>query len=198
MAIKTRVSDRDFLGGDDIMKATGARYSLVQQDGVDDKGKPKYVSVEDFDFDFSQDGPAKTAFAIFGYHTKVGNVANTILNHKDAPGTLQDAANAIKEFIQGVKDGLWREPGVAGPRYDVAVLAKAIAAVTGKPEAEYSAKMDWRVDQRTGGRVAAGADGTFPRGAISYPAFAMRNKAVAAKYAELGGVTGKEVEVTAL
>jgi len=207
---KNKRSDRARIDADgkeilDVGNAAGARYSLVQQDGVDADGDPKYKSVEDFDVYLDPQHPkyigdfGVIAFATIGVHTKVGNVANTVLNNKEKPGTLDDARNAITDFLNGVREGQWREPGAAiGPRYDVAILATAIAQVTGKPESDYTGKMDWRVDQRTGGRVALGADGSYAKGSITYPAFAMRNKAVAAKYAELGGATGKEVDLSAL
>src|SRR5262245_4368335 len=99
MATKQKVSDRGFIGGDDMTNAKGATYSLVAQDGVDDKGKAKYVAMHEFKRQWDITNPDSLRemlwFACFGFHTKVGNVANTVLNNEKAPGTLDDAANAI-------------------------------------------------------------------------------------------------------
>lgn len=206
---KTKRSDRTWIDTDgketEQAKAVGARYSLVQQDGVDSDGDPKYVSVYDCDVYLLPSHPkyigdfGAIALGAIGVHTKVGNVVNTVLNNEKQPGTLDEARQAAIDFVAGLADGKWREPGVGvGPRYDTAILAKALAAATGKPETEFVAKMDWKVDPKTGARAAPGANGDYAKGTIGYPAFAMRNKTVAGKYAELGGSTGKEVGLDAL
>lgn len=206
---KTKRSDRTWIDADgkecEQSRAVGARYSLVQQDGVDSDGDPKYVSVYDCDVYLLPSHPkyigdfGVIALASIGHHTKTGNVVNTVLNNDKNPGTLDEARQAAADFIDGLQQGKWREPGTGiGPRYDVAILAKALAAATNKPESEFASKMDWRVDPKTGARAAAQADGSYAKGVVGYPAFAMRNKAVAAKYAELGGSTGKEVDLSVL
>lgn len=127
-----RVSKRDFLDAsgqvvDKIGEATGARYTLL--------GTGK-----EFDIDFSDAsmwGPGRpgTMCAIFGYHTKVGNVANTVLNDKDSPGSAEDAGDECEAWLDGLDKGVWREaaePGTRGPKYDNAILAVVLLELLGE------------------------------------------------------------------
>lgn len=134
---RSKVSLRDYLGPDGsvvktIEEATGGRYALLEDDG-------KTVS-KAFDEQFGEAGAFVTMCAIFGFQTKVGNVANTVLNDKDDPGTPDDAAAAISEFIAGGKDGTWADrTGGVGQKVDRPTLAKAVcevAAAAGKPQDE--------------------------------------------------------------
>jgi hypothetical protein len=73
---------------------------------------------------------ARAMFAQFGFVTKVGNVANSVLNGDD-PGTPEDAAADIEEFLAGLAmdPPVWREPGegrARGPKYDKDVLASVL------------------------------------------------------------------------
>lgn len=124
---RKKVSTRDFLNTsgevvERIEEATGARYTLLG-----DGGKP-------FDKQFGQAGTPGVMFAIFGFHTKVGNVANTVLNDKEEPGTPADAAAAIDEFIKLADEGKWAEraAGGVGARIDKDALAAAVVAVAQK------------------------------------------------------------------
>jgi hypothetical protein len=106
-----------------IEEATGARYILLAPGGN-----------VDFDLQCGPAGKIVTMAAIMGFHTKVGNVANTVLNDKDEPGTPDDAAQAIREFIAKASDAndpQWAErgAGVAGSRIDKDALAAAIITV---------------------------------------------------------------------
>jgi hypothetical protein len=118
-----------------IETAKGARYTLLDPNGNQDID---YVYGTNPDFD--------RMCAMFGFHTKVGNVANTVLNDKDEPGTPADAAAKIKEWMadaQSADDPTWAERtgGVGGARVDRDALAGSIVAVllatvdekTGKP-----------------------------------------------------------------
>jgi len=135
---KQKVSDRTFIDAngaevDRMEEATGARYTLAQI------GKS-------FDVQLGKPGELATMFAIFGFWTKIGNVANTTLNDKDDPGTAEDAASDIQEFLDGVTAGTWREAGTGaarGPKYDNAILAHVLfeqilnsASKGGKPVTE--------------------------------------------------------------
>lgn len=189
MATKQKVSDRDFINAsgavvDRIEQATGARYTLVQADGLDDKQKPKYKPFRAFDWQAGEAGNPTTMAAIFGFHTKFGNVVNTVLNDKEAPGTITDAAAAGEEWLAELNKGVWAERagGAGGLRYDPEVLAIAIASVTGKPADGFLAKMGWKVDPKTGAQVEADT-----KGALSYGAFAMRNAKVKAAYDAAAG-----------
>lgn len=103
-------------------------------------------------------------FSQFGFVTKVGNVANSILNGDD-PGTRTDAAAEIDEFITAVGAGTWREPGEGGPRgprFDKAVLAAALVSVLGAKAqgdaASYQARLDdkaYYAKVRTNAKVMA-------------------------------------------
>lgn len=189
MATKQKVSNRDFINAsgeivDQIEKATGARYTIVKANGTDDKGKPIYMNIQKFDWQAGEAGNPTTMAAIFGFHTKVGNVVNTVLNDKDAPGTADDAAAAAGEWIAELQKGVWAERagGAGGLRYDPEVLAMAIASVTGKPADGFLSKMGWKVDPKTGAQVDADT-----KGALSYGAFAMRNAKVKAAYDAAAG-----------
>jgi hypothetical protein len=115
------VSKREYLLADGsvaerIEDASGARYTLLG--GADGN--------IDFDELFANE-KFKTMCAIFGFHTKAGNVANTVLNDKSDPGTPDDAADAIREFIAGGYDGTWAErTGGVGVKIDKDQLAGAI------------------------------------------------------------------------
>lgn len=130
---RKRVSKRSFIDAsgkevDKIEEATGGRYTLL---GVQDG---------DYDAQLGAAGRFATMCAIFGYHTKIGNVANTVLNDSDEPGTPMDAGAAIKDFIAQANGGVWAErtTGAPGTRVDKDALAGAIVAVmlaSGKLEA---------------------------------------------------------------
>lgn len=88
-------------------------------------GKP----VETFDSSTLTEA-ARAMMAQFGFVTKVGNVANSVLNG-DEPGTPDDAAADIREFLAGLAldPPQWREPGegrARGPKYDKDVLAQVL------------------------------------------------------------------------
>lgn len=122
---RKRISKRDFIdanGGvvDKIEEASGGRYTLLAPEGN-----------LDFDAQLGAAGQFATMCAIFGFHTKVGNVANTVLNDKDEPGTPADAGAAIRDFIAQAQGGTWAEraAGAPGTRVDKDALAGAIVAV---------------------------------------------------------------------
>lgn len=113
------VSKRDFLDAagavvDKIEDATGARYTVLAPSGN-----------IDLDIQFGDDIPAAARMcAIFGFHTKMGNVANTVLNDKEEPGTPEDAAAECREFMALLESGKWAErTATVGARTDKAVLA---------------------------------------------------------------------------
>ena len=190
MATKQKVSERDYLDAsgnvtDKIEAAAGARYTLGYMDGE------KFTKVASWDQLFGEPGKKTTMFGILGFHTKLGNIANSVLNNDKNPGGPKDAANAVEEFIAS---DTWREPGtgVGVTRYDVALLAEILAQVTGRPADSFTAKMQWRVDAK-GSQVQPDANGEFPKGALTYPAFAMKNAKVRAAYDAKKG-TGPELD----
>jgi hypothetical protein len=142
---RKEVSKRSFLNVDSseaesIDAATGARYELLAPSG-------NIV----LDYKFGDDSDFDRKCALFGYHTKIGNVANTVLNDKDEPGSPQDAAAAIREFIQKAQgaDGVWADKtGGVGARVDKDALADSIHAVgtaagkAVKPVAEIRARLE--------------------------------------------------------
>lgn len=178
---KERVSQRDYLDSsgnvtDDVSKAAGARYTLGTMEG------DKFVPVASWDELFGEPGKKQTRYGILGFHTKLGNVANSVLNNAKNPGGVKDAATAIEEFVTSPN---WREPsaggGVTPVRYDTAILADVLAQLTGKPADGFAAKMSSRVD-KDGKAVAQESDGTWPKGSLTYPAYAMKNAQVRAEY----------------
>lgn len=107
-------------------EATGGRYALI----MDDK------TLRNFDRQFGDAGKLDTMLAIFGWHTKLGNVANSVLNDKDEPGDASDAADAIDAWIAGAEGGKWAEErtGGVGAKIDLDALANALVDV--KPDLE--------------------------------------------------------------
>lgn len=121
-AKRKTVSKREFIGVnggevDKIEEATGARYTLLGEGG------------ESFEAEFGDAGSFTTMCAIFGFHTKVGNVANTVLNGEEA-GTPAMASDEIRDFIEKAREGVWAErTGGVGARIDKDALAGAVVAV---------------------------------------------------------------------
>lgn len=128
--------------------------------------------------------PAKTMYAIFGALTLWGNVVNTAVNGPKGDPNANPIA-LISQRHAEIMSGQWsdREAGGGGVRYDREKLAAAIAAAKGERDpAPYLAKMDGKVDSKTGAAVPADT-----KGAISYGAYAMRNATVKAEYDKLTG-----------
>lgn len=107
---------------------------------------------------FGENPVMDRAFAAFGFHTKLGNVANTVRNDKQNPGTPDDEADAVDSFFLSLSvDGQWREPsdGPRGPKYDDDILAHVVhgyAVAQGKAQGDvafYKAKLTadsgWRM-----------------------------------------------------
>lgn len=100
------------------------------------------------DYRFGVNPVADRALAFFGFHTKVGNVCNTIRNDKvKGPGTPDDEADSADEWFTALMtEGKWREAGelgARGPKYDDDVLAAALvqlAAAKGlsRTESDYA------------------------------------------------------------
>lgn len=150
-AKRKAVSKRDFIDAagavvDKIEEATGSRYVLLDKQP---DGSPGHV----FDYQCGEVGKLTTMAAIFGLQTKIGNVANTVLNDKDEPGTPADAAAAIKEWLTQVEGGTWAERTTGGPgvRVDKPALAGAIVAVAiaaGKATAEQEGTLFATISKR--------------------------------------------------
>src|SRR5262245_46888714 len=103
-------------------------------------------------------------------------------------GTDQIEGDAApSRFNEFVLQRLERRGGGAGPSYDPAAMAQALAQVTGRNADEFRAKMDWRVDAKTGKRVEQDAAGEWPKGSKPYPSFAYENKDVAKVYDAIKG-----------
>ena len=137
-----------------------------------------------FDYVVGEAGNAGTMLGIFGGLTLAGNVVNSAVNGPKGDPNLNPIP-LIEERFKEIDSGIWAEraAGVGGVRYDRDKLAAAIAQAKGETNpAPYLAKMDHKVDPKTGGLVAADA-----KGAISYGAYALRNAAVKAAYDALTG-----------
>lgn len=137
-----------------------------------------------FEHQFGNPGTIETMLAIFGGLTLAGNVVNTATNGpKGDPAA--DVIPMIAERFAELQKGVWAErgAGVGGVRYDKTILAGVIAKLKGETdEAPYLAKMETKVDPKTGGTVASDA-----KGAISYGAYALRNPKVNEAYAAASG-----------
>lgn len=149
---------------DTTQAATSSRKSVSKRQykdakgeksiGPDANGSVEYVLLGDDgktplkSWTLDSKGPGLLQFAQFGFVTKVGNVANSVLNGDD-PGGRQDAADEVDAFLDALANGTWREPGEGGPRgpkYDRDVLAAAIVHVLADKAAGdaayYKAKLD--------------------------------------------------------
>lgn len=163
MGKRIKRSDRYHIdsNGDEVERmelATGAGYSLVSADGSE---------VQAFERQFGKPADSTTMHACLGWWTKLGNVANTVLNDKSDPanpGTLADAALAIVEHVEMTEKGIWREVDAGaprGPKYDKDILAGAMLAVltaSGKAKddlAGYRARLD---DKAYAAKVRARTD----------------------------------------
>lgn len=137
-------------------------------------------------------GKLETMLAIFGGLTLAGNIVNTATNGPKGDPNLNPIP-LIEERFKELETGIWadRAGGVGGVRYDKDKLAQAIAEAKGETDpAPYLAKMDGKVDPKSGAVVAPDT-----KGAISYGAFALRNATVKAKYDQL---TGGGTQISAL
>jgi hypothetical protein len=175
--------------------ATGLRYVHVPSAK---RAKPDYNPETDAP-------PAGTAFecdmtklpkeavymlAIFGGLTLAGNVVNTATNGPKGDKALNPVSIIVDRFAE-IADLKWSEGGGAGGgvRYNKDLLAQAIATAKGETDpAPYLAKMDNKVDQKTGAVVA-----NDTKGAISYGAYAYRNPKVKGEYEKLSGKGGVDL-----
>lgn len=195
-AKKTAVAVRDWIDGagapisaGDEAKTSGFRYVHL----------PKAKSLK-ADYNPESDPPPQGSFfecklgdlskeavymlATFGGLTLAGNVVNSATHGPKGDPNAEVIAEIEARFADIAK-GQWadRAAGVGGVRYDKDKLAAAIAQAKGeKDPAPYLAKMDHKVDQKTGAVVP-----TDTKGAISYGAFALRNAKVKAAYDALAG-----------
>lgn len=127
--------------------------------------------------------------AIFGGLTLAGNIVNTATNGPKGDPSI-NPISLIRDRFAEMATGVWadRSGGVGGVRYDREKLSQAIAQAKGETDpAPYLAKMDGKVDPKTGAVVAGDT-----KGAISYGAFALRNAKVKAAYDALAG-TGTDI-----
>lgn len=132
---------------------------------------------------------ARLMLAAFGAQTLAGNVVNTAVNGPKGDPNCNPVALIVDRFAE-IAAGNWsdREAGVGGVRYDKEKLAAAIAQAKGESDpAPYLAKMEGKVDPKTGAVVASDT-----KGAISYGAYALRNAKVKGAYDALAG-TGTEL-----
>lgn len=187
-AKRKSVSKRDFIDAsgaivDKIEEATGSRYVLLDPAGP-----------HTFDYQCGEAGKLTTMAAIFGLQTKIGNVANTVLNDKDEPGTPADAASAIKAWLTQVEGGTWAERTTGGPgaRVDKPALAGAIVAVaiaSGKADAANEADLFATISKRL-------EEGWTERNltAEQYVRQVRQVPAVAQEYATRVGKTAKSID----
>lgn len=127
---------------------------------------------------------ARLMLAAFGAQTLAGNVVNTAVNGPKGDPNVNPVDLIVARFAE-IANGTWadRAGGVGGVRYDKDKLSAAIANAKGETDpAPYLAKMEGKVDPKTGAVVANDA-----KGAISYGAYALRNAKVKAAYDALTG-----------
>lgn len=140
------IADRQWITADgtetkDETKAVGFRYVLLGE-GVDKAAKVASGKSFLYKFSVGQAGNPEIMLAIFGGLTKAGNIVNT-WNHEKPEERAADPIEAISDWFSMLDTGKWGEERSGGgiARFDAAALAKALATVTGKPEAEFVAKL---------------------------------------------------------
>lgn len=126
-------------------------------------------------------GKASTMLAIFGGLTKAGNIRSTLINGPKGDPRA-DVIQGISDWFDELDAGTWSADRVGGGiRVNPEILAKAIAAVKNErhegADKPYYDKIIAKLKVQDPGKKA----GTE----ILYSTFAMRNKAVEAKYNEL-------------
>lgn len=129
-------------------------------------------------------GKRDTMLAIFGGLTLAGNIVNTVQNGPKGDPSINPIP-LIAERFKELEAGVWadRAGGIGGVRYDKEKLSAAIAQAKGEADpAPYLAKMESKVDPKSGVVVASDT-----KGAISYGAYALRNAKVKAAYDALTG-----------
>src|SRR5215831_12610670 len=195
---KVTIAVRDWIDQDgnplsagDEAKVAGIRYTHLPSAKA---AKPDYNPESDrapagtyFDYLFT-DEIATKMFAAFGAHTLAGNVVNTATNGPKGDKSLNPISLIAERFAGITDEHVWadREGGV-GIRYDKDKLIQAILNAKKEHDpAPYIAKLDNKVDGKTGAVVA-----NDTKGAISWGAFVMRNPVVKGEYDKLtgGGVT---------
>ena len=121
--------------------------------------------------------------AAFGAHTLAGNVVNTATNGPKGDKSMNPIP-LIAERFEDIDAGIWAErEGGVGVRYDREKLVQAVLAAKKESDpAPYVAKLDTKVDGKTG---VLGANDA--KGAISWGAFVLRNTTVKAEYDKLTG-----------
>jgi hypothetical protein len=128
-AKRGKVAERDWINaaGDAVKneaEATGGRYTFVR-------------TGQSIERQFGDAGQPATMCAIMGWHTKVGNIVNSIINAADYDG-VSDPMPDVAEWDAGLENGVWREVGESaarGPKYDKDVLAGALLDVLGEKAA---------------------------------------------------------------
>jgi hypothetical protein len=194
---KTAIAVRDWIDSQgnplspgDEAKVAGIRYThLPSAKRVKADFNPESETAPNgtfFDYQFTDDVATKM-LAAFGAQTLAGNVVNTATNGPKGDKDANPIALIAERFAQ-IDDHVWadREGGV-GVRYDKDKLIAAILAAKRESDpAPYVAKLDNKVDGKTGAIVAPDT-----KGAISWGAFVMRNPVVKGEYDKLtgGGVT---------
>ena len=136
-----------------------------------------------FDYMFT-DEIATKMLAAFGSQTLAGNVVNTATNGPKGDKSLNPISLIAERFAAITDEHVWadREGGV-GVRYDKDKLVAAILAAKRESDpAPYVAKLENKVDPKTGAVVA-----NDTKGAISWGAFVMRNPIVKGEYDKLTG-----------
>lgn len=169
-------------------QAVGFRYTHLPSAL---KAKPDFNPETDdapagtfFDYVCGDAGHASTMLAIFGGLTLAGNVVNSLVNGPKGNPDINPIPDVEARFKE-IDSGVWAEraAGVGGVRYDKDKLAEAIAAAKGESDpAPYLAKMDQKLDAKTGAVVPSDT-----KGAISYGAYALRNAKVKSEYDRLTG-----------
>lgn len=194
-AKRAAIAVRDWIDADgkplaagEEAKAVGFRYIHLPSAKA---AKPDYNPESDsppvgsfFDYICGDAGEAGTMLACFGGLTLAGNVVNSATNGPKGDPNLNPIP-LIEARFKEIESGQWadRATGVGGVRYDKDKLAAAIAKAKGESDpAPYLAKMDAKVDPKTGAPVPADH-----KGAISYGAYALRVPKVKEAYESLTG-----------
>lgn len=193
-AKKVQIAIRDWIDSNgnplspgEEAKVAGIRYTHLPSAKA---AKPDFNPESDrapdgtfFDYYFKDEIATKMC-AAFGAQTLAGNIVNTATNGPKGDKSINPISLIDERFAQITDEHVWadREGGV-GVRYDKDKLIAAILAAKKETDpAPYRAKLENKVDGKTGAVVAPDT-----KGAISWGAFVMRNPVVKGEYDKLTG-----------
>jgi hypothetical protein len=155
------------------------------------------------DYDPAKDAPIKGCYfdqmfgdnvgsmqlAAFGGLTLAGNIASQVTNENNPKGDSNaNPIPAISDRFADIFDGIWSDrEGTGGGRFNAESLITALLQVKQMPDNDanrqrVAAKLQTRVDGKSGADAASDA-----KGSITWGAFTLKNPTIRAAYDKING-----------